>query len=41
MLNPPWEMGGAILGTTPNPAMLLNITIYIPCHLHQVYLHNH
>ena len=26
-IEPPWEGGGAILGTTPHPAMLLNMFI--------------
>ena len=26
-VEPPWEGGGAILGTTPHPAMLLNINM--------------
>ena len=30
-VEPPWEGGGAILGTTPHPTMVLNIfTIFIP-----------
>ena len=31
-VEPPWEEGGAILGTTPHPAMILNtinISIFI------------
>ena len=48
-VEPPWEGGGATLGTTPHPTMLLNACLlshhqsynaHHPHHNHHVYLYH-